>query len=66
MILKLTFFYFLFGLLKTYARPEAIKAGQAKYAASITGNILAFYESPGVFKMNYPLSKLGMYGMIAS
>uniref|UniRef100_A0A674CNA3 Aminopeptidase n=1 Tax=Salmo trutta TaxID=8032 RepID=A0A674CNA3_SALTR len=44
--------------IKTYARPEAIKAGQAKYAASITGNILAFYESPGVFKMNYPLSKL--------
>uniref|UniRef100_A0A8C8MBP6 Aminopeptidase n=1 Tax=Oncorhynchus tshawytscha TaxID=74940 RepID=A0A8C8MBP6_ONCTS len=43
---------------RTYARPEAIKAGQAKYAASITGNILAFYESPGVFKMNYPLSKL--------
>uniref|UniRef100_A0A4W5PDG3 Aminopeptidase n=1 Tax=Hucho hucho TaxID=62062 RepID=A0A4W5PDG3_9TELE len=26
--------------IKTYARPEAIKAGQAKYAASITGNIL--------------------------
>uniref|UniRef100_A0A4W5PFV1 Aminopeptidase n=1 Tax=Hucho hucho TaxID=62062 RepID=A0A4W5PFV1_9TELE len=34
------------------------ESGQAKYAASITGNILAFYESPGVFKMNYPLSKL--------
>uniref|UniRef100_A0A674CML7 Aminopeptidase n=1 Tax=Salmo trutta TaxID=8032 RepID=A0A674CML7_SALTR len=31
--------------IKTYARPEAIKAGQAKYAASITGNILAFYEN---------------------
>ncbi|XP_055796206.1 aminopeptidase N-like [Salvelinus fontinalis] len=44
--------------IKTYARPEAIKAGQAKYAASITGSILAFYESPGVFNMNYPLSKL--------
>uniref|UniRef100_A0A674EWX2 Aminopeptidase n=1 Tax=Salmo trutta TaxID=8032 RepID=A0A674EWX2_SALTR len=43
---------------KTYARPEAIKAGHAKYAADITGNILAFYESKEVFGMIYPLSKL--------
>uniref|UniRef100_A0A4W5R4C7 Aminopeptidase n=1 Tax=Hucho hucho TaxID=62062 RepID=A0A4W5R4C7_9TELE len=44
--------------IKTYARPEAIKAGHAKYAADITGNILAFYESKEVFGMQYPLSKL--------
>uniref|UniRef100_A0A8C7JBL1 Aminopeptidase n=1 Tax=Oncorhynchus kisutch TaxID=8019 RepID=A0A8C7JBL1_ONCKI len=44
--------------IKTYARPEAIKAGHAKYAADITGNILAFYESKEVFGMIYPLSKL--------
>uniref|UniRef100_A0AAY5L8X8 Aminopeptidase n=1 Tax=Esox lucius TaxID=8010 RepID=A0AAY5L8X8_ESOLU len=32
--------------IKTYARPEAIKAGHANFAASITGKILDFYESP--------------------
>uniref|UniRef100_A0A4W5PC50 Aminopeptidase n=1 Tax=Hucho hucho TaxID=62062 RepID=A0A4W5PC50_9TELE len=44
--------------IKTYARPEAIKAGQAKYAASITGNILAFYESPGGTTAAYFISTL--------
>ncbi|KAL0968264.1 hypothetical protein UPYG_G00264470 [Umbra pygmaea] len=44
--------------IKTYARPEAINARHADYAASITGRILAFYESPAVFGINYPLSKL--------
>ncbi|XP_041693355.1 aminopeptidase N [Coregonus clupeaformis] len=44
--------------IKTYARPEAIKARHAEYAADITGKILTFYESKEVFGMNYPLNKL--------
>ncbi|XP_010890993.2 alanyl (membrane) aminopeptidase a [Esox lucius] len=44
--------------IKTYARPEAIKAGHANFAASITGKILDFYESPKCFDMSFPLSKL--------
>ncbi|KAJ8003221.1 hypothetical protein DPEC_G00167150 [Dallia pectoralis] len=44
--------------IKTYARPEAITAGHADFAASITGKILSFYESPRGFGMNYPLNKL--------
>ncbi|XP_070687597.1 alanyl (membrane) aminopeptidase-like b [Pempheris klunzingeri] len=42
--------------IKTFARPEATEAGHAKYAASITGKILAFYES--YFGINYQLKKL--------
>uniref|UniRef100_A0A8C8ICK9 Aminopeptidase n=1 Tax=Oncorhynchus tshawytscha TaxID=74940 RepID=A0A8C8ICK9_ONCTS len=34
---------------RTYARPEAIKAGQAKYAASITGNILGTFSIAAYF-----------------
>ncbi|XP_034031432.1 aminopeptidase N-like [Thalassophryne amazonica] len=42
--------------IKTYARPEATKAGSTQYAASVTGNILEFYEAH--FGIKYPLSKL--------
>ncbi|KAJ8344157.1 hypothetical protein SKAU_G00314860 [Synaphobranchus kaupii] len=41
---------------KTWARPEAIEAGHADYAQSITGDILLAYEE--FFNINYPLSKL--------
>ncbi|XP_034389897.1 alanyl (membrane) aminopeptidase a [Cyclopterus lumpus] len=37
--------------IKTYARPDAIAAGHAKYAANITGKILKFYEN--YFGINY-------------
>uniref|UniRef100_A0A8C2X912 Aminopeptidase n=1 Tax=Cyclopterus lumpus TaxID=8103 RepID=A0A8C2X912_CYCLU len=36
---------------QTYARPDAIAAGHAKYAANITGKILKFYEN--YFGINY-------------
>uniref|UniRef100_A0A8C2XBW9 Aminopeptidase n=1 Tax=Cyclopterus lumpus TaxID=8103 RepID=A0A8C2XBW9_CYCLU len=36
---------------RTYARPDAIAAGHAKYAANITGKILKFYEN--YFGINY-------------
>ncbi|XP_028263796.1 alanyl (membrane) aminopeptidase-like b isoform X2 [Parambassis ranga] len=42
--------------IKTYARPEAIAAGHAQYASSITGKILSFYEK--IFEINYEQSKL--------
>ncbi|KAJ8417415.1 hypothetical protein AAFF_G00286420 [Aldrovandia affinis] len=41
---------------RTWARPEAIKAGHADYAQSITEEILQFYEEH--FSIPYPLSKL--------
>ncbi|KAI1904518.1 hypothetical protein AGOR_G00006470 [Albula goreensis] len=43
-------------LRRTWARPEAIKNGHAKFAQSITGDILLFYED--YFGIPYPLSKL--------
>ncbi|TSS72689.1 Aminopeptidase N [Bagarius yarrelli] len=39
-----------------WARPEAVNAGHAKYAKSITGKILSFYEK--TFNLKYPLNKL--------
>lgn len=43
--------------MQTYARPEAIAAGHADYAAGITGKILIFYEK--LFGLQYTLKKLG-------
>uniref|UniRef100_A0A667ZA40 Aminopeptidase n=1 Tax=Myripristis murdjan TaxID=586833 RepID=A0A667ZA40_9TELE len=40
----------------TYARPEAIAAGHADYAAEITGKILTFLE--GHLEINFPQKKL--------
>ncbi|KAK2848107.1 hypothetical protein Q7C36_009789 [Tachysurus vachellii] len=42
--------------IQIWGRPEAVDAGHAKYAQSITGKILSFYEK--TFKMKYPLNKL--------
>ncbi|XP_062245064.1 aminopeptidase Ey-like [Platichthys flesus] len=42
--------------IKTFARPEAIAAGHAQYAANITGKILQFYETK--FGIIYSLKKL--------
>nr|XP_019964347.1 PREDICTED: aminopeptidase N-like [Paralichthys olivaceus] len=42
--------------IKTFARPEAITAGDAQYAANITGKILQFYED--YFGIDNPLKKL--------
>ncbi|XP_078114099.1 alanyl (membrane) aminopeptidase-like b [Sander vitreus] len=42
--------------INTYARPEAIAAGHAQYAANITGKILSFYEN--FFGINYAQKKL--------
>ncbi|XP_034734454.1 alanyl (membrane) aminopeptidase a [Etheostoma cragini] len=42
--------------INTYARPEAIAAGHAQYAANITGQILSFYEK--YFGINYAQKKL--------
>ncbi|XP_029290005.1 alanyl (membrane) aminopeptidase-like b [Cottoperca gobio] len=42
--------------IQTYARPEAIAAGHAQYAANITGEILKFYESH--FEIIYAQTKL--------
>ncbi|XP_072242690.1 alanyl (membrane) aminopeptidase-like b [Leuresthes tenuis] len=42
--------------IRTYARPEAIDAGHAKYAANITGKILTYYEN--LFKIEYEPNKL--------
>uniref|UniRef100_UPI0037E79971 alanyl (membrane) aminopeptidase-like b n=1 Tax=Semicossyphus pulcher TaxID=241346 RepID=UPI0037E79971 len=42
--------------IKTYARPEAIAAGHAQYAANITGKVLSFYEN--YFEINYQQKKL--------
>ncbi|KAI5620955.1 aminopeptidase N, partial [Silurus asotus] len=39
-----------------WARPEAVAAGHATYAMSITGKILSFYEKK--FNLKYPLNKL--------
>lgn len=44
-------------LIKVWARPEAIDAGHADYALSITQNILEFYERE--FEVAYPVGKLG-------
>ncbi|KAG7473239.1 hypothetical protein MATL_G00093590 [Megalops atlanticus] len=41
---------------RTWARPEAIKAGHADYAQKITGDILKFYEE--LYGISYPLNKL--------
>lgn len=44
-------------LTQTYARPEAIEAGQAVYAANVTGLFLSFFqEYSGI---DYNLRKLG-------
>lgn len=43
--------------MQTYARPEAIAAGHVQYAASITGEILKFYED--YFEINYTQRTLG-------
>lgn len=43
--------------MQTFARPEAIAAGHAQYAASITGKILKFYED--YFEINYQQRTLG-------
>ncbi|KAL7871287.1 hypothetical protein SRHO_G00087840 [Serrasalmus rhombeus] len=42
--------------IKTFARPEAVKAGHADYASIITPKILKFYEDR--FNLSYPLFKL--------
>ncbi|XP_048097184.1 aminopeptidase N-like [Alosa alosa] len=42
--------------IKVWARPEAIAAGHAKYAETVTPKILNFYEME--FGINYPVSKL--------
>ncbi|KAM4572784.1 alanyl (membrane) aminopeptidase-like b [Odontesthes bonariensis] len=42
--------------IRTYARPEAIDAGHAKYAANITGKILTYFEKQ--FDIDYELGKL--------
>lgn len=42
--------------IRTYARPEAIRAGHAQYAASVTGRVLTFYEDH--FGINYQQNKL--------
>ncbi|XP_056137170.1 alanyl (membrane) aminopeptidase-like b [Lampris incognitus] len=42
--------------INTYARPEAIEAGHADYAAIITRKILKFYED--YFAIDYPQTKL--------
>ncbi|KAK1874928.1 Aminopeptidase N [Dissostichus eleginoides] len=42
--------------INTYARPEATKAGHAKYAADITGRILDYFERR--FGIEYPQRKL--------
>uniref|UniRef100_A0AAR2LK22 Aminopeptidase n=1 Tax=Pygocentrus nattereri TaxID=42514 RepID=A0AAR2LK22_PYGNA len=41
---------------KTFARPEAVKAGHADYASIITPKVLKFYEDR--FNLSYPLFKL--------
>lgn len=43
--------------MQTFARPEAIAAGHVQYAASITGEILKFYED--YFEINYTQRTLG-------
>ncbi|XP_076133421.1 aminopeptidase N-like [Alosa pseudoharengus] len=47
---------FLSLLIKVWARPEAIAAGHAKYAETVTPKILNFYEME--FGINYPVGKL--------
>ncbi|XP_026222167.1 alanyl (membrane) aminopeptidase a [Anabas testudineus] len=47
---------------KIYARPDAVKAKSTEYAASITGNILMFYED--LFDMTYSRT-LGKLDQIA-
>ncbi|CAG5958338.1 unnamed protein product [Menidia menidia] len=42
--------------IETYARPEAIDAGHAEYAANITGQILAYFEE--LFDIEYQPNKL--------
>ncbi|KAM8891449.1 alanyl (membrane) aminopeptidase-like b isoform 2-T2 [Spinachia spinachia] len=42
--------------IKTYARPDATRAGHAQYATDITEEILRFYE--GYFEINYQQQKL--------
>lgn len=50
------------SLTQTYARPEATEAGQADYAANITGVILSFFED--YTGINYQQNKLGKTIMI--
>ncbi|CAL8262569.1 unnamed protein product [Merluccius merluccius] len=45
--------------IKTYARKDAIDAGQADYASSITGKLLKIYEEH--FGINYVLPKLDQF-----
>lgn len=54
-VLHLTVFCVLF--VQTFARPEAIAAKHADYAASITGKILSFFEK--YFEINYQQKTLG-------
>ncbi|XP_041853579.1 alanyl (membrane) aminopeptidase a isoform X2 [Melanotaenia boesemani] len=42
--------------IKTYARPEAIAAGHAEYAANITGQILSYFEDH--LEIEYGMNKL--------
>lgn len=44
-------------LTQTYARPEATTAGQADFAANVTGPILSFFEEYSEFK--FQQKKLG-------
>lgn len=44
-------------LTQTYARPEATTAGQADFAANVTGPILSFFEEYSGIK--YQQNKLG-------
>ncbi|XP_068595223.1 aminopeptidase N-like [Brachionichthys hirsutus] len=43
-------------VIKTYARPDAIEAGQAEYASNITGKILTFFED--YFGSKYQMKEL--------
>ncbi|XP_071403181.1 alanyl (membrane) aminopeptidase-like b [Centroberyx affinis] len=47
--------------IRTYARPEAIEAGQADYAADITGKILKYYED--YFNIEFPQRKLDQFAV---
>lgn len=44
-------------LTQTYARPEATAAHYSQYAATVTGDILRFYE--GFFEISYQQNSLG-------
>ncbi|KAJ3596373.1 hypothetical protein NHX12_002781 [Muraenolepis orangiensis] len=44
---------------RTYARKEAIEAGQVDYSTKVTGKLLKFFEE--YFDINYPLQKLDQF-----